>query len=138
MAARSSSPTTCSLCCTTTSRNSSPATTRDRVVAGSIDANALVTSTKSYNLVSRAYRATSEWRATSIQSRGTNGMAISVNPSVIALVGAGWKSVGGQLLASGVLLLSGHQDIGLRARMGAAFGFSMAIAFGISALATAI
>jgi len=27
------------------------------------------------------------------------------------------------LLASGVLLLSGHQDIGLRARMGAAFGF---------------
>jgi heme/copper-type cytochrome/quinol oxidase subunit 4 len=47
--------------------------------------------------------------------------------------------VGGQLLASGVLLLSGHQDIGLRgARMGAAFGFFMAVAFGISALITAI
>jgi len=65
-------------------------------------------------------------------------MAISVNPSVIALVGTGWKSVGAQLLTSGVLLLSGHQDIGLRSRMGAAFGFFMAIAFGISALITAI
>jgi hypothetical protein len=65
-------------------------------------------------------------------------MAISVNLSAIALVGTGWKSVGGQLLASGVLLLSGHQDIGLRARMGAALGFFMAIAFGISALVTAI
>ena len=65
-------------------------------------------------------------------------MAISVNSSVIALVGTGWKSVGGQLLASGVLLLSGYQDIGLSARMGAAFGFFMAIAFGISALITAI
>jgi len=65
-------------------------------------------------------------------------MAISVNPSVIAWVGTGWKSVGGQLLASVVLLLSGHQDIGLRAPMGAAFGFFMAIAFGISALVTAI
>jgi hypothetical protein len=65
-------------------------------------------------------------------------MPISVNPSVIALVGTGWKSVGGQLLASGVLLLSGYQDMGLRARMGAAFGFFMAIAFGISALVTAI
>ena len=65
-------------------------------------------------------------------------MAISVNPSVIALVGTGWKSVGGQMLASGVLLLSGYQDIGLRARMGAAFGFFMAIAFGISALITAL
>ena len=42
------------------------------------------------------------------------------------------------MLASGVLLLSGHQDIGLRARVGAAFGFFMAIAFGISALVTAI
>ena len=65
-------------------------------------------------------------------------MAISVNASVIALFGTGWKSVGGQLLASGVLLLSGHQDIGLRAWMGAAFGFFMAIAFGVSALITAI
>jgi hypothetical protein len=65
-------------------------------------------------------------------------MAISVNPSFIALVGAGWKSVGGQLLASVVLLLGGNQDLGLRSRMGAAFGFFMAIAFGISALVTAI
>jgi len=65
-------------------------------------------------------------------------MVISVNSFVIALVGTGWKSVGGQLLASCVLMLSGHQDIGLRARMGAAFGFFMAIAFGISALITAI
>jgi len=45
--------------------------------------------------------------------------------------------VGGQLLASAVLLLSGYQDVGLRARMGAAFGFFMAIAFGISALVSA-
>jgi hypothetical protein len=65
-------------------------------------------------------------------------MAISVNPSSVALVGTGWKSVGGQLLTSGVLLLSGYQDIGLRARMGAVFGFFMALAFGISALVTAI
>jgi hypothetical protein len=41
------------------------------------------------------------------------------------------------LLASGVLLLSGHQDKGLRSRIGAAFGFFMAIAFGTSALITA-
>ena len=37
-----------------------------------------------------------------------------------------------------MLLLGGYQDIGLRARMGAAFGFFMAIAFGISALISAI
>lgn len=49
-----------------------------------------------------------------------------------------WESVGGQLLASGVLLLSGYQDMGFSARIGAAFGFFMAIAFGISALITAI
>ncbi len=65
-------------------------------------------------------------------------MAISVNPSVVALVGTGWKSVGGQLLASGVLLLSGYQDMGLPSRVGAAFWFFMAISFGISALITAI
>lgn len=53
-------------------------------------------------------------------------------------MGASWQSVGGQLLASGVLLLSGYQDLGLRARMGAAFWFFMAMAFGISALVTAI
>ena len=65
-------------------------------------------------------------------------MAIAVCRAVLALGVTGWESVGGQLLASGVLLLSGYQDIGLRARMGAAFGFFMAIAFGISALASSI
>lgn len=65
-------------------------------------------------------------------------MAISVDPSVIASVGTGWKSVGGQLLASGVLFLSGHQDLRWRIPVGGAFSFFMAIAFGISALFTAI
>jgi hypothetical protein len=59
-------------------------------------------------------------------------MPVSVSASVLALGGTGWESVGGQLLASGVLLLSGYQDIGLRARIGSAFGFFMALAFGIS------
>jgi hypothetical protein len=56
----------------------------------------------------------------------------------IAAVGAGWQSVGGQLLTSGVMLLCGHQDIRLGTRTGAGFWFFMAIAFGISALVTAI
>jgi hypothetical protein len=56
----------------------------------------------------------------------------------VVSIGAAWKALGGQLLASGVLLLSGYQDRGLRARIGAAFGFFMALAFGISALATAV
>ena len=56
----------------------------------------------------------------------------------IVAVGGRWQSVGGQLLASGVLLVSGYQDMGFRARIGAAFWFFMALAFGISALATAI
>jgi hypothetical protein len=56
----------------------------------------------------------------------------------IVAIGAAWKALGGQLLASGVLLLSGYQDTGLRARIGAAFGFFMALAFGISAFATAV
>ena len=49
-------------------------------------------------------------------------------PGVLAVIfiGASWKSVGGQLLASAVALLSGHQDLGLRARMGAVFGFFIA------------
>jgi hypothetical protein len=64
-------------------------------------------------------------------------MPILISTSTVAM-GAGWKSVGGQLLASGVLLLSGYQDIGLRTRVGAAFGFFMALAFGISALVTAM
>ncbi len=53
-------------------------------------------------------------------------------------MGARWDWLGGQLLVSLLALLSGYQDLGLRARMGAAFGFFMAMAFGISALVTAI
>lgn len=55
----------------------------------------------------------------------------------IVAVGSRWQSAGGQLLASGVLVVSGYQDIGLRARIGAGFWFFMALAFGVSALATA-
>ena len=47
-------------------------------------------------------------------------MTIAGSTFLLALGITGWESVGGQLLASGVLLLSGRQDIGLRARMGAA------------------
>src|SRR3954468_15720225 len=57
---------------------------------------------------------------------------------VLMTMGTSWRSVGGQLLASGVLLLSGHQDIRLAARIGAAFWFFMALAFAISALVTAL
>ena len=64
-------------------------------------------------------------------------MPIAIITFTVAVAGK-WQSVGGQLLASGVLLVSGYQDIGLRARIGAAFWFFMALAFGISALATAI
>jgi hypothetical protein len=64
-------------------------------------------------------------------------VVIPVSVSILALGVTGWKSVGGQLLASGALLLSGHQDMGLRARVGAVFCFFMAIAFGISALFSA-
>jgi hypothetical protein len=56
----------------------------------------------------------------------------------IAGMSASWWSVAEQLLALAVILLSVKQDLGLRARTGAAFGFSMAIAFVISALVTAI
>lgn len=65
-------------------------------------------------------------------------MAIAVSTSIVGLSVMGWRSVGGQLLASAVLMLSGHQDVGLRARFGAAFWFFVAIAFCISALVTAI
>jgi hypothetical protein len=51
---------------------------------------------------------------------------------------ASWLSVWGQLLASGVLLLSGLPDLRLKARMGAAFSFFMALALAMSALVTAI
>jgi hypothetical protein len=49
-----------------------------------------------------------------------------------------WGAVGGQLLASIVILLSVNQDLGLRARVGATLGFFMVMAFSISALVTAI
>src|SRR5262249_3368470 len=87
----------------------------------------------------------SQWRETSFrQMRGINGMATSVNPAVIASVGTGWESVGGQLLASAALLLSGYQDrpgkgsFGFLRATGADFGFFMALASSISALVTAI
>ena len=46
--------------------------------------------------------------------------------------------MGGRLLASGVILLSVYQDTGLGARVAAGLGFFMAIAFGVSALVTAL
>jgi hypothetical protein len=64
-------------------------------------------------------------------------MPISVS-TFVAVTGPGWKSVGGQLLASGVLLLSGYQDMGFRNRGGAPFWFFMALAFSVSALGTAV
>jgi len=64
-------------------------------------------------------------------------MPILLSTFVLA-IGLGWKSVGGQLIASGVLLLSGYQDMGLRARIGGFYWFFMAFAFAISALGTAI
>jgi len=64
-------------------------------------------------------------------------MPIALNTFIVA-ISSRWWSVGGQLLASCAALLSGHQDIGLRSRVGAFFGFLMATAFGVSALATAI
>jgi hypothetical protein len=49
-----------------------------------------------------------------------------------------WWSIAGQLLTSAVILVSIRQDLGLRTRMGAAFGIFMALAFGFSALVTSI
>ena len=65
-------------------------------------------------------------------------MAILMSASVLALSGAGWRPVGGLLLTSAVIMVSVHQDLGLRVWIGAVLGFFMAIAFGISALVTAI
>jgi len=61
-----------------------------------------------------------------------------MSASVLALSGAGWKLVGGLLLTSAVIMVSVHQDLRLRVWISAFFGFFMAIAFGISALVTAI
>jgi hypothetical protein len=68
---------------------------------------------------------------------GIEGMLIAITTLIVAMA-AGWQLLGGQLLASGVLLLCGHQDNRLGTRMGAGFWFFMALAFGISALVTAI
>jgi Ca2+/Na+ antiporter len=65
-------------------------------------------------------------------------MAISMSASVLALSSAGWPLVVGLLLTSVVIMVSVHQDLGLRVWIGAVLGFFMAIAFGISALVTAI
>ena len=53
------------------------------------------------------------------------------------VLGGDMKSVAGQLLASALLFLSGHQDLRWRIGRGS-FSFFMAVAFGISALFTAI
>ena len=65
-------------------------------------------------------------------------MTIAVSTFLLALSIKGWESVGGQLLVSGLALLSVCQDLELRARVGAAFWFLIATASGISALITAI
>src|SRR5438309_2242788 len=80
------------------------------------ECNRLVTSTTSYNLVARVYSCHPRGgeKPQSSEAQGTHGMTISVNPSVIALVGPEWKSVGGQLLVSGLASLSGCKDLGLR------------------------
>ena len=61
-------------------------------------------------------------------------------PIITCIVGMGasWRLLGWQLLASGVLLLCGHQALGSRSRMGATFWFFLAIAWAISALRTGI
>jgi hypothetical protein len=70
---------------------------------------------------------------------------VTLLSTFMAVIGSGWKSVGGQLLASAVLLLSGHQDLPRKGArftvlmaLGADFWFFMALAFSISALGTAI
>ena len=111
------------------------------------DCYCLHTSAESYNSVTLVCRVFSSLPKNFIRAKRAEltVMAISVIPSVIVLIGTGWKPVGGQLLASAVLLLSGYQDLprkGARFRvliaLGADFWFFMALASGISALATAI
>ena len=63
-------------------------------------------------------------------------MAISISMYVLALNGAGLG--GGLLLTSAVIMLSVHQDLGLKVWIAAFFGFFMALVFGISALVEAI
>ena len=64
-------------------------------------------------------------------------MRILLATLFVAVAGS-WQPVGGQLIASGVMLVCGYQDIGMRARIGAVFWFFMALVFGISALANSI
>lgn len=71
------------------------------------------------------------------QNKGAEGLDMALTTFVVVM-GARWQAVGGQLLASGVALISGYQDTGLRARTGAGFWFFLALAFGVSAMATAI
>lgn len=63
-------------------------------------------------------------------------MTISISMSVLALNGAGL--VGGLLLTSAVIMLSVHQDLGLKVWISAFLGFFMALVFGIFALVEAI
>ena len=56
----------------------------------------------------------------------------------IASMNASWGATAGQLLVSGLAVLSACQDLGLRSRLGAAFSFLIATVFGVSALITAI
>ncbi len=63
-------------------------------------------------------------------------MSISISTSVLTFNGAGL--VGGLLLTSAVIMLSVHQDLGLKAWIGAFLGFFMSLVFGISALVEAI
>jgi hypothetical protein len=63
--------------------------------------NRLSSSTKSYNPdgATLSSHLRNGEKLQSGHARESNGMVISVNSFVIALVGTGWKSVGGQLLA---------------------------------------
>lgn len=65
-------------------------------------------------------------------------MTIAASTFLRGLGTTGWESVGGQLLVSGLALLSACQDVTLRIRFGAVFWFLIATAFGISALMTAL
>ncbi len=64
-------------------------------------------------------------------------MGISMSASVLILSDAAWLVVG-LLFTSAVIMVSVHQDLRLRVWIGVVLGFFMAIAFGISALVTAI
>ena len=56
----------------------------------------------------------------------------------LASIVVSWQSMAGQLLVSGLAVISGCQDIGSRMWAGAVFSFLIALTFGISALATGV